>query len=63
MRIFVEGGREVDSFNGNFMAAWKNTHNFKMWFGRDHEGIFKLDAGHPGSGSLSVQDLKLRISQ
>ncbi|KAK7793388.1 hypothetical protein R5R35_009268 [Gryllus longicercus] len=60
--LLQEGSREIDHFNSNFMAAWKTTHNYKMWVSNDHPGIWDLNPGHPFAGQLSVADMKLRLS-
>ncbi|XP_048508797.1 late secretory pathway protein AVL9 homolog isoform X2 [Athalia rosae] len=54
--------RQSDHFNSTFVAAWKNTHNYKMWSSIDKPEINSVEIGHPFAGQLSVQDMKLRLS-
>jgi hypothetical protein len=61
--IFSDGSREVEHFNSSFVAAWKATHNYKMWVSGEHMGIWELNPGHPFAGQLSVADMKLRLAQ
>lgn len=60
---FLDGSREAEHFNSSFMAAWKSTHNYKMWVSGEHTGIWDLNPGHPFAGQLSVADMKLRLAQ
>ncbi|XP_063233303.1 late secretory pathway protein AVL9 homolog [Bacillus rossius redtenbacheri] len=60
--LLQDGCREAEHFNAHFMAAWKATHNYKMWASAEHGGIWDLNPGHPFAGQLSVQDMKLRLS-
>lgn len=60
--LLQDGSREIDHFNSNFMSAWKDTHNYKMWNSADSPGIFEVNPGHPFAGQLSVADMKLRLS-
>lgn len=55
--------RQSDHFNSAFVSAWKNTHNYKTWSGIDKPEINSIEIGHPFAGQLSVQDMKLRLSQ
>jgi hypothetical protein len=61
--IFTEGSRELDYFNASFVAAWKETHNYKIWAGKEFEGISNVPTGHPFAGQLSMADMKLRLAQ
>ncbi|KAH1017839.1 late secretory pathway protein AVL9 homolog [Dendroctonus ponderosae] len=60
--ILPDGGREADHFNANFLSAWKETHNYKMWMSGNHAGILDVHPGHPFAGQLSVADMKLRFA-
>jgi hypothetical protein len=61
--IFADGSREAEHFNSSFMAAWKASHNYKVWVSGEHTGIWDLNPGHPFAGQLSVADMKLRLAQ
>ncbi|XP_022918220.1 late secretory pathway protein AVL9 homolog isoform X2 [Onthophagus taurus] len=54
--------KEFEHFNSNFISAWKDTFNYKMWSGIDYPTILEVNPGHPFSGQLSVADMKLRFS-
>ncbi|XP_015237664.1 PREDICTED: late secretory pathway protein AVL9 homolog [Cyprinodon variegatus] len=45
-----------------FVGAWKNTHNFRIWFSNKHPGMTTITPGHPFQGQYSVADVKLRLS-
>ncbi|XP_008394642.1 late secretory pathway protein AVL9 homolog [Poecilia reticulata] len=45
-----------------FIGAWKNTHNFRVWFSNKHPGMTAITPGHPFQGQYSVADVKLRLS-
>lgn len=45
------------------MAAWKETHNYKIWQSKEHSGMDSVGCGHPFAGQLSVSDMKLRFAQ
>ncbi|XP_032406665.1 late secretory pathway protein AVL9 homolog [Xiphophorus hellerii] len=45
-----------------FIGAWKNTHNFRVWFSNKHPGMTAITPGHPFQGQYSVGDVKLRLS-
>lgn len=63
MPFVVDGSREMEHYNYNFVSAWKDTHNYKMWNSQDSPGILEINPGHPFAGQLSVSDMKLRLSQ
>ena len=55
--------RETDHFNSSFILAWQSTHNYEMWKNTFKSEINNIEPGHPFAGQLSVQDMKLRLSQ
>lgn len=63
----VEGnGKEMEHFNGSFMLAWRKTQCYQDWYSRcpEMEDIFsRIPNGHPFAGTLSVADMKLKLSQ
>lgn len=61
--LSLEGSRELDHFGASFMSAWRETHNYKIWFSGMRSGILEVNPGHPFAGQLSVADMKLRLSQ
>ncbi|KAJ9588725.1 hypothetical protein L9F63_017983, partial [Diploptera punctata] len=60
--LLQDGSRELEHFNSSFVAAWKSTHNYKMWVSGEHNSIWELNPGHPFAGQLSVADMKLRLA-
>ncbi|KAL1495065.1 hypothetical protein ABEB36_010542 [Hypothenemus hampei] len=60
--LLPDGSREAEHFNANFVAAWKETHNYKLWASGNYSEIIEIHSGHPFAGQLSVADMKLRLS-
>lgn len=58
-----QDSRQSDHFNCAFVTAWKSTSNYKSWLNSCKDEINSFDSGHPFAGQLSVQDMKLRLSQ
>lgn len=61
--FFSDGSREIDNFNANFITAWRDTHNYKIWLSGVNPGILDVHPAHPFAGQLSVADMRLRLSQ
>lgn len=61
--FIVDGSREIDLFNANYVSGWRETHNYKMWLSGINPGILDVHPGHPFAGQLSVADMKLRLAQ
>ncbi|KAM4544211.1 late secretory pathway protein AVL9 homolog [Fundulus diaphanus] len=57
-----ENERLLADYGVPFVGAWKNTHNFRVWFSNQHPGMTAITAGHPFQGQYSVADVKLRLS-
>lgn len=55
--------RQSDHYNAAFMSAWRATNNYKAWYSANKPEIHNVEFGHPFAGQLSVQDMKLRLSQ
>lgn len=59
--------KELDHFNGCFMATWRNTNCYQDWVEKNKviiETVFPdIISGHPFAGTLSVADMKLKIAQ
>ncbi|XP_018564564.1 late secretory pathway protein AVL9 homolog isoform X2 [Anoplophora glabripennis] len=60
--MLPDGSREIDNFNANFITAWRDTHNYKIWLSGVNPGILDVHPGHPFAGQLSVADMRLRLS-
>lgn len=61
-----EGSKEMEHFNSNFMAQWKQTDGFNRWLNhpKSSECTFdQVSSGHPFAGTLSVGDMKLKLAQ
>jgi hypothetical protein len=62
-----EGSREIDSYNAQFMSAFKSTPAYRHWSKvtnkGDIEAFTNLAPVHPFSGQLSVADMKLKFAQ
>uniref|UniRef100_A0A4W3IXL2 AVL9 homolog (S. cerevisiase) n=1 Tax=Callorhinchus milii TaxID=7868 RepID=A0A4W3IXL2_CALMI len=49
-------------YGASFITAWKNTHNFRVWYSNKHPAITEINPGHPFQGQYNVSDVKLRFS-
>lgn len=61
-----EGSKEIEHFNGQFIATWKQTDAFKSWTENPKSSEFdfeQITSGHPFAGTLSVGDMKLKLAQ
>ncbi|KAM3592927.1 uncharacterized protein V6R79_001936 [Siganus canaliculatus] len=54
--------RLLADYGAPFTAAWKITHNYRVWFSNKHPAMSAITAGHPFQGQYSVADVKLRLS-
>ncbi|XP_059841357.1 late secretory pathway protein AVL9 homolog isoform X1 [Hypanus sabinus] len=45
-----------------FVTAWRNTHNFRVWYSNKYPTITQVHPGHPFQGQYNVSDVKLRLS-
>lgn len=65
--FFAEGSREIDSYNSQFMTAFKLTPAYQQWLQSTNNGeiesFINLMPMHPFSGQLSVADMKLKFAQ
>ncbi|KAJ6637557.1 Late secretory pathway protein AVL9 like [Pseudolycoriella hygida] len=64
--LLPDGCKEIDQFNGAFMAAWAKTDSYQEWRQGLHDDLDtfeNIQSGHPCSGTLSVADMKLKIAQ
>uniref|UniRef100_W5N5H1 AVL9 homolog (S. cerevisiase) n=1 Tax=Lepisosteus oculatus TaxID=7918 RepID=W5N5H1_LEPOC len=49
-------------FGSPFIAAWKISHNYRVWHSNKHPAMSEVTPGHPFQGQYSVADVKLRFS-
>uniref|UniRef100_A0A7N6B6S5 UDENN domain-containing protein n=1 Tax=Anabas testudineus TaxID=64144 RepID=A0A7N6B6S5_ANATE len=54
--------RLLADYGAPFIAAWKNTHNYRVWYSNKHPAMTTITPGHPFQGQYSVADVKLRLS-
>ena len=53
--------KDVNDFNEQFLTAWKNTQNYRVWTSETHRGIVNARASHPCQAQYSVNDMRLRL--
>lgn len=51
----------ASEFNDEFINAWKTKHNYRVWSCTEHPGMGDIQATHPFSGQLNVNDVLLRM--
>lgn len=54
--------KTLSDFGTAFVAAWKNTHNYRVWNSNKHPALAEVHSSHPFQGQYSVSDVKLRLS-
>ncbi|XP_030302158.1 late secretory pathway protein AVL9 homolog isoform X1 [Calypte anna] len=54
--------KTLADFGTAFVAAWKNTHNYRVWNSNKHPALAEVNSSHPFQGQYSVSDVKLRLS-
>ncbi|XP_053914750.1 late secretory pathway protein AVL9 homolog isoform X2 [Cuculus canorus] len=52
----------LSDYGTAFVAAWKNTHNYRVWDSNEHPALAEVNSSHPFQGQYSVSDVKLRLS-
>ncbi|XP_068741613.1 late secretory pathway protein AVL9 homolog [Montipora capricornis] len=55
-------GEGMTNYNEQFVEAWKQTTNFRVWQEKEHAGIDDVHAGHPFQGHLGLSDIKIRLA-
>ncbi|XP_072306511.1 late secretory pathway protein AVL9 homolog [Eucyclogobius newberryi] len=60
--LHQDNERLLADYGAPFIAAWKMTHNYRVWISNKHPGMTHITAGHPFQGQYSVADVKLRLS-
>lgn len=64
--LSTENSKEIEHFNSNFIAAWKQTDGYISWTNDPKSSEFNFEdiqSGHPFAGTLSVNDIKNKIAQ
>lgn len=67
--LVIDGGRQRDCFNSQYLEAWQSTSHWQKWRDyvtseeRNTPGIYSICAGHPNDGTVSMSDMKIRLSQ
>ncbi|KAK1884729.1 Late secretory pathway protein AVL9 like [Dissostichus eleginoides] len=59
---FHDNERLLADYGAPFVAAWKITHNYRVWYSNKHPAMAAITPGHPFQGQYSVADVKLRLS-
>ncbi|XP_071340715.1 late secretory pathway protein AVL9 homolog [Trachinotus anak] len=54
--------RLLADYGAPFIAAWKISHNYRVWYSNKHPAMTAITPGHPFQGQYSVADMKLRLS-
>uniref|UniRef100_A0A8C3KVS2 AVL9 cell migration associated n=1 Tax=Chrysolophus pictus TaxID=9089 RepID=A0A8C3KVS2_CHRPC len=57
-----DNDKTLSDFGTAFVAAWKNTHNYRVWNSNKHPALAEVHSSHPFQGQYSVSDVKLRLS-
>lgn len=52
----------LSDYGTTFVAAWKNTHNYRVWNSNKHPALAEINPNHPFQGQYSVSDMRLRFS-
>ncbi|AWP21088.1 putative late secretory pathway protein AVL9 -like [Scophthalmus maximus] len=60
--IQQDNERLLADYGAGFIAAWKITHNYRVWYSNKHPAMTAITPGHPFQGQYSVADVKLRLS-
>lgn len=60
--LHEDNERLLTDYGAPFVAAWKITHNFRVWHSNKHPAMTAITPGHPFQGQYSVTDVKLRLS-
>lgn len=57
-------GDPASEFSNDWVHAWMQTENFRIWNGHTDSHLFDIvDAKHPCSGGLSIEDVQRRLAQ
>ncbi|XP_012316732.1 late secretory pathway protein AVL9 homolog isoform X2 [Aotus nancymaae] len=58
----LDNEKILSDYGTTFIAAWKNTHNYRVWNSNKHPALAEINPNHPFQGQYSVSDMKLRFS-
>ncbi|XP_078008224.1 late secretory pathway protein AVL9 homolog isoform X2 [Phascolarctos cinereus] len=58
----LDNEKMLSDYGTTFVAAWKNTHNYRVWNSNRHPALAEINPNHPFQGQYSVSDVKLRFS-
>ncbi|XP_074140446.1 late secretory pathway protein AVL9 homolog [Sminthopsis crassicaudata] len=58
----LDNEKLLSDYGTTFVAAWKNTHNYRVWNSNRHPALAEINPNHPFQGQYSVSDVKLRFS-
>ncbi|XP_029334271.1 late secretory pathway protein AVL9 homolog isoform X2 [Mus caroli] len=58
----LDNEKMLSDYGSTFVAAWKNTHNYRVWNSNKHPALSEINPNHPFQGQYSVSDMKLRFS-
>jgi hypothetical protein len=57
-------GDPASEFSNDWVHAWMQTENFRIWNTFTDSHLFDIiDAKHPCSGGLSIEDVQRRLAQ
>nr|XP_032807148.1 late secretory pathway protein AVL9 homolog [Petromyzon marinus] len=49
-------------YGSEFVEAWQDTHNHRVWSSNKHPAMRDVQPGHPFQGHYTVADVKLRLT-
>ncbi|CAD5221296.1 unnamed protein product [Bursaphelenchus xylophilus] len=58
-----EKSEHCAEYNSEFLTAWRDTHNFRVWNAGNHEPMPDVVAEHPCSGPIGAQDFLLIVGR
>ncbi|XP_028904678.1 late secretory pathway protein AVL9 homolog [Ornithorhynchus anatinus] len=58
----LDNEKLLSDYGTTFVAAWRNTHNYRVWNSNKHPALTEVNPSHPFQGQYSVSDMKLRFS-
>ncbi|XP_027696016.1 late secretory pathway protein AVL9 homolog [Vombatus ursinus] len=58
----LDNEKMLSDYGTAFVAAWKSTHNYRVWNSSRHPALAEMNPNHPFQGQYSVSDVKLRFS-
>lgn len=61
-----DGSKDIEHFNSQFIAAWRQSDGYKNWLDNPQSSEVNFEqicSGHPFAGTLSMGDMKLKLAQ